>query len=375
VDTIFEVFVVFVAATVASEAIRPLRQPAIVAELLVGIALGPHAVGWIHIDDATSTLAALGIVVLMFTVGLELRVTEIRTVGRSALGASIAGVVVTTATAVAVLAAFRYPSSEAVRAGVALAATSAGIGARLLVDFDRVKTRPARVLLGAAVLDDVIVLLAFSVVLTHGSALSVALSVATAVAFIGLVASLGPWLARRHGSLLGSDHLRQPPYVFALVICLGLAALAERAGLAALIGAFLAGMVLAETKDELSLVETMHPIYAFFVPFFFVIAGARVDPSALREVGIVLAAVLIVVTIAAKWAGGALGALSLGRRERLFVGAGMIPRGEVTVAAASTALAVHSIDRSVYALLLSAVFVTTVVTPFLLRPFARGPSA
>jgi Kef-type K+ transport system membrane component KefB len=374
VDAIFQVFVIFLAATIASELVRPLRQPAIVAEIAAGAILGPHALGWIHIDQATSILASLGIVILMFAVGLELRVSDVRTVGVAAFGASIAGVVVTSSVAFGVLAAFGQPPSAGLRAGVALSATSAGIGARMLADLKRVRSRAGRVVLGAAVVDDVVVLLALSLVLTQGtsqSRASIVASAVSAIAFVALVASIGPWLARRHGRLLGSPLLRQPPSVFALAMCLGLAALSERVGLAALVGAFLAGMTFAETRDEIQLESAMQPLYEFLVPFFFVISGARVDLGALQDAGVGLPIALIMTTILAKLAGAGLGAFGLSRRERFFVGAAMIPRGEVTLAAAATALASGAITRSLYATLVSTVFVTTIVAPLVLRPAAR----
>lgn len=366
---ILQVFVIFVGATIAVELLRPLRQPPIVAELAVGVVLGPHVLGLIHLNQATSTLASLGVIVLMFTAGLELRVTDLTSVGTSALSVSVTGVVLTTAGILGVASAFGLPADIGIRAGVMLAATSVGVTARVLTDLGVLRGKAARIVVGAAVIDDIVVLVAFSILLALGSSRSTGSIVATAIGAVGfvvLVAVVGPGLARRHGRLLDHPRTARSPLVFALVICLGLAVLAERVGLAALIGAFLAGMTLAETRDQIPLEGSMTPLYEFLVPFFFVLSGARVDIRALTRSGLGLTLAIVGVAIAAKLVAG-LASRGIALRERFFVGSGMIPRGEVTIAAAAAALAARSIPHDVYAAILAAVFVSAVVAPPALR--------
>jgi Kef-type K+ transport system membrane component KefB len=161
---------------------------------------------------------------------------------------------------------------------------------------------------------------------------------------------------------------RRGPFVLSLALCLGLAALAEQVGLAALVGAFVAGMVLASSRDRYDLDRRMLPLFDFLVPFFFVVTAARMDPRQVVAGGPALVAVLASVTIAAKLAGCALGAIGLGVRERIQVGAGMIPRNEVTLVVASQGVAVGILAPRVFSILVATVMLSTVIAPLLLRP-------
>jgi Kef-type K+ transport system membrane component KefB len=340
-------------------------------ELLVGVLLGPHVAGVIHVNEATTALSDLGVVVLLFTVGLETPLSDLLQVGRSALITSVAGIALALGTALLVIWAFGYPMHESVFAGTALAATSTGVAARLFQDLGIITSRQARVVLGAAVIDDVVTLGLFPLVEgvgARGSSVGqILVGLAGALAFVVAVASLGPRLARRHSALLERPKLGRGPFVLALALCLGLAALAESVGLAALVGAFLAGMVLADTKERYNLDRRMHPLFDFLVPFFFVVAGATMDPSRVFSGGIAFPVVLVLVTLAAKVVGCGGGAMGLFPRERLQVGVGMLPRGEVTLVVASTGVASGLLDQKIFSVLVAVVFVSTLVAPALVR--------
>ncbi len=163
------------------------------------------------------------------------------------------------------------------------------------------------------------------------------------------------------------------------MLCLGLAALAERVGLAALIGAFLAGMVLAETEHSEGLQRQMEPLFDFLVPFFFVVSAARVDPGALGDAGPGFLAAVLAAALLAKPAGCAAAAAGLSRRHRLVVGAGMLPRGEVTLAVAASLVAPGAAESQLYAALVAAVLLSTLLAAPLLQavvpPEDRGPAA
>jgi Kef-type K+ transport system membrane component KefB len=371
VDIILQVFVIFVAAKAAAEVFVRLNLPAIAGELLVGVILGPHVTGIIELNQSTNTLSELGIVILLFAVGLQTPLSELLSVGRTALVTSVAGILAAGGTGVLILTAFGLPAREGLLAGIALAASSVGVAARVFQDFGLVQTRPARVVLGAAVVDDVVVLALFPLVSRLGgqgaSVGSILTGLAGVVAFIVIISWAGSRLARRHGALLDRPRVRRSPFVLALALCLGLAALAERVGLAALVGAFLAGMVLAETGDRYELDRRMLPLVDFLVPFFFVLAAARMDPARLASGSLALTLVLVPVTLLAKAAGCAGGAMGLGTRDRMTVGAGMIPRNEVTLVVASAALTAGTVGQDVFSVLVAAVLVTTLVSVPLLR--------
>jgi Kef-type K+ transport system membrane component KefB len=371
VDVILQVFVIFVAAKAAAEIFVRLDLPAIAGELLVGVILGPHVADVIKINESTRTLSDLGIVILLFTVGLETPLSGLVSVGRAALLTSATGIFAAVVTGALVATAFGHGGREAALVGTALAASSVGVAARVFQDLGLSATAPARVVLGAAVVDDVIALALFPLVLGfggHGSSLGEALiGLAGAVGFVVLVAMVGSRLSRRHPGLLDRPRVRRSPFVVSLALCLGLAAVAEQVGLAALVGAFLAGMVLAETGDRYELDRRMLPLFDFLVPFFFVLTGARMDPGRLFSGGLVLAAVLCAVTIVAKWAGCGVGAIGLGRSERALVGAGMIPRNEVTLVVASAAVADGAMSGDLFSVLVGVVLVSTLLGPTLMR--------
>jgi len=374
-DVIRQVFVIFAAGVAAGELFARLRLPRITGELLAGTLLGPHMIGWIHLNRTAETLASLGVVVLLFTAGLEMRVSELTEVGVPALVSSAAGVAVTVGGAFGAILAFGHHAGAAVLAAIALAATSAGIGTRVFSDLGILQRRAGRVMMGAAVIDDVLILIVLSVALTAGSsksAGSIVVSLLFAIVFIALVAVVGPRVARRHASRFAPDETRKAAIVPAMALCLGLAALAEQVGLAALVGAFLAGMILAETREQFPLEHGMRPLADFLVPFFFVVAGARVDLHALAGPGLPLAIVVSAVAIAAKFAGCALGAIGLRPRERWLVGAGMIARGEVTLAAATVALVAGRIPQSIFSAVLTAVFISAFAGAIAVRALAGG---
>src|SRR5919197_3096343 len=159
-DVILQVFIIFATAKVVGEVFVRLRQPAIVGELLVGVALGPHVLDWIKVNPATNGLAEIGIVVLLFVAGLETRLGELMAVGRSSVGSSLGGMTLAAGSALGLVVAFGYPLRAGSLAAVALAASSVGIAARAFSDLGAIASRPARVVFGAAVVDDVAALAA-----------------------------------------------------------------------------------------------------------------------------------------------------------------------------------------------------------------------
>jgi Kef-type K+ transport system membrane component KefB len=375
-DVILQVFVIFVAAKAAAEIFVRLDFPAIAGELLVGVLLGPNVADVVHVNEATVTLSELGIVILLFTVGLETPLSDLLSVGRAALLTSLAGIAAASVTAALTVTAFGYPLRQAALVGTALAASSVGVAARVFQDLRMTATPPARIVLGAAVVDDVAVLALFPLVQgfgQHGASVGGALvGVAGAIGFIVLVATLGSRLSRRHAGLLDRPRVRRGPFVLALALCLGLAALAEQVGLAALVGAFLAGMVLAESRDRYELDRRMTPLFDFLVPFFFVVTGAQMDVGRVVSASLALAATLSAVTVAAKWLGCSAAAVGLPARDRAQVGAGMIPRNEVTLVVATAAVASGALPSELFSVAVAAVIVSTVLGPPLLRVAIPG---
>jgi Kef-type K+ transport system membrane component KefB len=172
--------------------------------------------------------------------------------------------------------------------------------------------------------------------------------------------------------MLEAPRFADSPLMPAVLICLGLAVLAAEIGLAAVIGAFLAGMIIAETKDQNSIETEIAPIYAFFAPFFFTVIGAQLDVEKLFDAtNLLLLLAITVVAVLTKFIGSWLGASSLSKRDRSIVSVGMIPRGEVGVIVAGLGYSKGAIDADIFAVVVGMAIVTTLVAPYMIRAAAR----
>jgi len=387
-EILWQLFLVFLGAKLAGELALRLRLPAVVGELVVGIALGPHALALVGVPGPDllgyagsakhagellhgvfDILGQLGVIILLFVVGLEMRVEDIAAVGPRALVVAVGGLSVSFVLVFAFGQAFGLGSLTSVFLATALVATSAGIAARVLGDLGQLQTNAARLILGAAVIDDILGLVAVGVVggIASGrgiSALAIVTLAAETSAFVLFVALVGRRIIRAYSVHL--DRLRLPNATFAaaLALCLGLAALAGMVGLAAIVGAFLAGMVVAETREHVDLDRQIRPLYDLLVPIFFVISGTRTDltmlgnPSLLMLVGGVTALAML-----GKLIGCGLGAIGVTVRDRLVVGVGMMPRGEVALIVAGIGQSVGAISESLFAVIVVASIATTIVAP------------
>ncbi len=384
-----QLFIIFVAAKLAGEVFDRLGQPAVIGELVAGVVIGPHALGFVGTPspalielfhgteaatEALSTvlhvLAELGVVVLLFFVGLETRLADLVRVGPRAGTVAVAGVVVPFALGYGFFAALGYLSIEALFVAAALVATSVGITARVLADLGRLDEREARVILSPAVIDDVLGLLVLSLVVGigregHLSLISIGVATAQALLFVGLVAFFGTRATRRWSWHIESLRLRNAPFVVAMATCLGLAALAANIGLAAIVGAFLAGMAFAETREQFELERHALPVYELLVPFFFVITGTQVDWQLFLDPPLLaLALALTGIAVVGKLVPCALAASGFGGRQMAIGGIGMVPRGEVGLIVASVGASLAVISPSVF----STVVMMSVLTTFIVPP-------
>lgn len=378
-SVLVDLFVLFAAAKVAGELFEHVRQPAVVGELLAGILVGPFVLGWVDAGaPVLDVVAQLGVVILLFTVGLETSVADLRRVGRSALLVGVFGVALPFAAGGALMLALGYGRTDALFVAAALVATSVGVTARVLRDLGATRSTTARVILGAAVVDDILAIVILAVVagIAAGniSTLSVTVLVVEIAAFLAVVLFAGPALTRRLSQLVRVPGIPESPFLVAVLVTLGLAALSETIGLAAIIGAFLAGTVFEFRREEV--VAQVQPVYELLVPFFFAITGSRMDPSVFTDpTTILLTATVTIVAVATKVGGGWLGALGLGRPTALAVGIGMVPRGEVGLIVASLGLSLGVISQSLYGVVVAMTVITTLITPPVLGPAVRRARA
>ena len=371
---LLSLFVVFVAAQIGAEIAQRLKLPGVVGEIVAGCLIGPSALGWLKVSDIASgtpldVLAEIGVVLLLFAVGLEMRLDDLKKVGRSAFLVGILGVVVpfVLGSIWAHGAGFEWARSLFVAA--AFVATSAGITARVLQERGALQRIESRVILGAAVIDDILAMLLLGVVAALGGGEDIRvgrliLVLVQAIAFVAVIGWLGTRVMRVKGHWLERPINPLSPLTIALTLCLGLAFLSTKLGLAAIIGAFLAGMIASETRKREELEHQTQPLLAFLTPFFFVVTGAKIDLSVFAS-GAALWMLLVVTVIAviSKFAGGFLGALSLGRRGATIVGVGMVPRGEVGVVIASLGLAEGVFSAEIYAVIVAMSLLTSIITP------------
>jgi Kef-type K+ transport system membrane component KefB len=389
---LLNLFVIYLAAGAGGAVAARLRQPRVAGEIVAGIGIGPHAFGFIGapsselgsffggdhthaehaLDLVLESIAELGVVVLLFTVGLETRVTDILRVGVRAAVVGVLGIITPFAFGFGFMMLTGHPGLESAFVATALVATSVGITARVLQELGVLRTREARVILGAAVIDDVLGLLMLAIVSSAGSGSGasvgdIALIAVQAIAFVGFVAWAGTHTTRRFSVRLEELNARTAadlPLNLSLLLMLGLAAIAGLIGLAGIIGAFLAGMVLAESRDQFDLEHRSRPIAAFLVPFFFVYTGTKVDPSVFGDAalaGLALAVTLVAIITKLAGAGGAM--WGAGRRAMLIVGVGMVPRGEVGLIVAGIGLSQGIIGADLFSVVVLMSLVTTLVVP------------
>lgn len=378
VEILLSLFVVFVAAQIGGEIAQRIKLPAVVGEIAAGCLIGPYALGWIKLNEPLEVLAEIGAVLLLFSVGLETRVGDLRKVGRVASFVGVLGVILPFLLGGLWAWLSGYETPKAMFIAAAFVATSAGITARVLQDLGVLGRTESRVILGAAVIDDVLAMLLLGVVtaVQGGGGVNVVgllLILAQAVGFVALVALVGTRVMGRSSNLLEAPINPLSPLTLSLALCLGLAAAAAWIGLAAIIGAFLAGMVMAESSQRHTLEKQFQPIMAFLVPFFFVVTGAKVDVTQLGSFSVLgMVAVVTLLAVVSKLVGCGLGALSLGKKSALIVGVGMVPRGEVGIIVASLGQQAGVFSETIYAVIIAMSILTSIIAPPVLKVLLAG---
>jgi len=369
-DVFLGLFVLFVAAKAGEEIARRLGQPAVVGELLGGVVVGPYALGWAQLTEPAAVFSEVGVVILLFAVGLEVRIDDLLAVGKPALLTAVIGMFLPIAGGYLLGVAIGEAPESAIYIGLALAATSIGITSRVLSELGILDRTFARVILGAAVIDDILVLVAIGLVegLTSGNTSSSALSII--VPAVGLLA-LGFFAARRARGLKREVFtwplFAETPLVPAFIVMFGMALVAAYIGLAAIIGAFIAGLVIAETEAREEIEHEIRPLGSVFTPFFFAFTGAQLDLRTLTDPAVLaFVVILVLIGVITKAAGGLIGAWSIGRWGATAVGFGMVPRGEVGIVVANLGLAAGLLTTTTFSAVLVAVIGTTIVAPYLL---------
>jgi Kef-type K+ transport system membrane component KefB len=368
-----DILVVLVAAKVAAEVAERIGIPAVVGEILAGILVGPSLLGLVgEHDEVLRTLGEIGVILLLLEVGMEMDVGELAKVGRASLLVATVGVVVPLALGLGAMELLGDDFKTSLFIGAALTATSVGITARVFGDLRALATTEARVVLGAAVADDVMGLVVLTVVVrlvTEGSVSLLSVAGIVAVALLFLVAGAGVGL-RVSGPLFAAvarfSRSTGTMVALALAFTLAFARVADAAKLAPIVGAFVAGLALTRSDQAGRIHRELGPVGHLFIPVFFLQIGIDADISAFGRTTVLRdAAVLLVVATIGKLVSplGALGSPG----DKLLIGLGMLPRGEVGLIFATIGLVNGVLDDDLYASLLLVVLVTTLATPQLLK--------
>ncbi len=371
---------ILVSAKLLGEVAERVGQPAVLGELLAGVLLGSSLLGVVDPHDPViHLLAEIGVILLLFQIGLETDLSRLLRVGLTSTTVAIVGVLLPFTGGYFVSRALGLAQLPAVVAGAALTATLVGITARVLSDLGRLHDPESQVVLGAAVIDDIIGLVILAVVdqVVEGAQLTahgIATTTLSAFGFVAITVVLGRMLVPRLFDLLARLGREETLASMAIALAFTVCFLAFEAGSALIIGAFAAGLTLAPTRHARTVEHGVLHLGMFFVPIFFVSVGASVDVRSFAEPRIALVGgALIVVAILGKVLAGL--APFWMRGNKLVVGVGMIPRGEVGLIFAQMGLATGALDTGIFSAITMMVMVTTLITPPVLRvlfPPIRG---
>lgn len=376
-ELLIALLAIFAAAKLFGELAERIGQPAVLGEMIGGIVVG---VSGLHLVDAHTPvlhlLAELGVLLLLFLIGLETDIHRLLSVGGASSAVALTGVVLPFVAGFGVGRWLNYPTTVAVFLGAALTATSVGITARVLSDLGHLKSDESQVILGAAVIDDILGLVLLTVVsaIAAGEKLTVggvAKIFGLAFGFVVAAILIGSVLAPRLIGLITRLRVRKALFFTSLMFAFGMAYLADLAGSALIIGAFAAGLVLARTDHGRDIEREIYDVAQFFIPIFFVSVGAAVDLRAISPfnaatrpffiVGILLTLVAVIGKLLAGYA-------AFGRPLRKFViGVGMVPRGEVGLIFAQIGLSAGLLSSGLYSSVALMVMITTFIAPPALR--------
>ncbi|WP_195575634.1 cation:proton antiporter [Paenibacillus sp. 1001270B_150601_E10] len=349
-----------------------LGQPAVLGKLLVGVILGPAVLGWIDHSSFIEQTAEIGVLLLMFIAGLETDIDQLKSNWKSALAVAVGGIILPFIGGYGAGVAFGFSHSQALFFAVLFCATSVSISVQVLKEMNKLSSREGTTILGAAVIDDVLVviLLAFIMsMLGQGSDVSLGLLIGKKVLFFVITIAASIFLVPFMMKWLSKLKVTEAVITMALVICFGFAYFAEMLQMAGIIGAFAAGIALSQTPFKHDIEHKVEPVaYSIFVPVFFVSIGLNVSFEGIgSQIGLLI--VITIVAIVTKLLGGFAGARLTGfnSKSSWVIGSGMVSRGEVALIIASTGLQGGLLMPEYFTAVVIMVIITTLATPPLLK--------
>ncbi|MGG1680305.1 cation:proton antiporter [Neobacillus sp. NRS-1170] len=371
---IFELAIILLASKLAGDISVKLGQPSVLGKLLIGIILGPAVLGVVSETATLEELSQIGVILLMFIAGLETDLDEFKRSGKASSLVGINGIIVPLG--IGYLAGYLMNMStfEALFLGLLLSATSVSISVQALKELNKMQSKEGTAILGAAVIDDVLVILALAFLMSMtGGEVNLSMIILKKVLFFGgaiLVAwKVVPWVLKKFAPLKVTESLISA----GLIICFVYAYVAELTGVAAIIGAYIAGAAISLTDYKREIFEKVETIgYSIFVPVFFTSIGVKASFEGIAENwGLIFG--LSTLAIFTKLIGAALGArmARFSWKSSLGIGAAMVSRGEVALIIASIGLETKLINDELFAVLVIVILITTIVTPPLMKFFFK----
>jgi len=370
--------IILIASKLAGDVSTKFGQPAVLGKLLVGILIGPAVLGLVTETDTLHEISEIGVILLMFIAGLETDVKEFKRSWKASTYVGILGIVLPLCIGYLYGMMIHLSNFESIFLGLLLSATSVSISVATLKEMGQLNSKEGATILGAAVIDDVLVIVALAFVMSFsGGDVNLSLMLLKKFAFFIIAILVGwkvvPWILVRFTKLNVSETLISA----ALIICFVFAIFAEKTGVAAIIGAYIAGVSISVTNFKHEVVQKVETIsYSIFVPVFFTLIGVSVQFAGITT-SIPMIMVLSLIAIATKLIGGALGAKLAGfnRKSSLGIGSAMVSRGEVALIIASTGLANQLLTDKMFSIIVIVVLITTIVTPLLMKIFFTEKSS
>ncbi|WP_369902748.1 cation:proton antiporter [Bacillus manliponensis] len=367
----FQIALILLCTKVAGDITVRLGQPSVLGKLIVGIIIGPAVFGWIDNTDLIKQLSEVGVILLMFMAGLETDLDELNKNRNSSLAVAIGGIILPFLGGYGAGLVVGMDHSHAIFLGLLLCATSVSISVQTLRDLGKMKSRESTTILGAAVVDDilVVILLAFAMSFLGSADVNLVEVIVKKAIFFAVIIAVSwkgvPMIMRWLSPLRVSESIISG----ALIICFSFAYFSEKLGVAGIIGAFAAGLAISQTSYKHEVEKKVEPIaYAMFVPIFFVSVGMNITFEGLGDhVWFIIA--LTVIAILTKLIGGGIGARMTGfdLQSSTIIGSGMVSRGEVALIIAGQGLASGLLAQDYFTAVVLVVILTTMVTPPMLK--------
>ena len=370
---------VLITTSLAGHFSRRIGIPAVIGQLLVGILIGPAVLGWVHNNVFMHTFSEIGVIILMFIAGLESDLGMLKKYFKPALAVAFSGVVFPVVLIYFFGKLFHFSFEQAIFLGVTFSATSVSISVEVLKELKRLKSKEGTTILGAAVIDDIISVIILSVLVSMFSNVAKAqgghhssnlwMSFLLDALYFVMIFFLFEWIAPKMMRL--GEHLKVASSVtlMSIVLCLGMAWLAEQVGLSDVVGAFFAGVAIAQTPYKQEVDSNIEPIgYAVFIPMFFVSIGLNMTFKGFFD-DLIFIVSLTILALITKWLGCGLGAKVLGMNydSMNIIGSGMVSRGEMALIIAQIGYEAHLLSSEYYSGVIFVIILTTLAAPFMLK--------